>query len=57
MLDHEWLGKVGNDDAGRNLFKANRTAYLQGLQAHKFITFDQFNNFTVNFKINVSIFS
>lgn len=31
------LGKVGNDDAGRNLFKANRTAYLQGLQAQSII--------------------
>lgn len=37
VFESSFLGKVGNDDAGRNLFKANRTAYLQGLQAQSII--------------------
>lgn len=37
VFESSYLGKVGNDDAGRNLFKADRTSYLQGLQSQSII--------------------
>lgn len=36
-FESSFLGKVGNDDAGRALFKANRVSYLQGLQSQSII--------------------
>ena len=37
VFESSYLGKVGNDNAGRNLFKADRTSYLQGLQSQSII--------------------
>lgn len=37
VFETSFLGRVGNDDAGRNLFKANRVAYLQDLQNRSII--------------------
>lgn len=37
VFESSFLGKVGNDEPGRNLFKANRTSYLQGLQSQSII--------------------
>lgn len=37
VFESSFLGRVGNDEAGRNLFKADRTSYLQGLQSQSII--------------------
>lgn len=37
VFESSFLGKVGNNDNGRTLFKANRVAYLKDLQAKNII--------------------
>lgn len=48
VFEQSYLGKVGNNAAGRDLFKANRVSYLQGLNDSNVIQDFSATDITVN---------